>query len=628
MRDLKKITAAMLITTMTASLVACGNSNDTKETTSEKDKEVAKAMTKAENTATGEGYAQKDETVYVITDAEGNVNSAKAVEWLKNIENVKDLKDITALTDIINVKGDEEFKVNGDEIVFETSGKDIYYEGNLSEGNLPFEMKITYELDGAEISAADLAGQSGHVKMHVKFTGVKKTKVSVDGKDKEVYVPFVAVTGAMLDTNIFSNVQIDNGKVISNGQYQVACGFGTAGLVENFDTEKLNASIDGFTLEADVEKFEPAYMMTFVTNSVLDNVDVSEADSLKDVFANVTKLTDASNLLLQGTNTLAEKLPELVKGATTLNDGVKTLYGYTGDLLDGASTINTNMSVLSTSLNKISVGAASLNEKMGLYKDGVGTLKDGTSQVYQGLLLAQKKLNAVQTELTKNIQTYSKIVSDNKATIEALNNGVKQYTQAGSTYPMDYQTLAKVEGYYQAVGALEALKTVAAKFTTKDPATGMTMSESITALVNGGKQVDAGAAELYSKAEQLINEGTSVLANGASQAYNGSVLLSEGTNTYVSKFTEYKAGMKELKDKTPELVAGVKLLQSGVNELNEGMKKFVDEGINKITAVVGEGTEDELATVKAVIMAAQQYDSVSGTADGQASDVKFVIKSN
>ena len=38
---------------------------------------------------------------------------------------------------------------------------------------------------------------------------------TVDGK--ELYVPFVVTTGTMLPTNNASNVEVTNGKVISNG---------------------------------------------------------------------------------------------------------------------------------------------------------------------------------------------------------------------------------------------------------------------------------------------------------------------------------------------------------------------------------------------------------------------------
>lgn len=634
MRNMKKLTAALLATTMTASLCACGNSEADNTDNNINNVNTTPKKQAENNNATGEGYAAKDETVYVITDANGNVQSVKAVDWLKNFDTVRDLKDLTVLKDIVNIKGDESFSVSGDEITFNTAGTDIYYEGTADESVLPIGVKITYKLDGEEMTAEELSGKSGHLEINVQYTSSKKVTVKIDGEDQEVYVPFVGVTAATLDTSKFSNVKVDNGKVVSNGQYQIVVGIGTAGVVENFDSDELDLDfkLDGFTVECDVTDYENAYMMSFFTNSLFDNVDVSEADSLKDIFANVTKLTDASNLLLEGTNQLAEKVPELVAGVKELQNGISTLYGYTGELLTGFNTIDSNMSLLASSLNTLSDGTATLNEKMTLLKNGVTTLKAGTSQVYQGLSLMKTKMAAVQSELATKIQTYSTVVSQYATTIDQINtfvaDGMNLSYIATSKNKTETELLTMIENYYQAKGAVAALQEVATKFTAKDPATNMTLSESIDALLDGGQKVDNGVSELLASAQKLIDEGTSVLAGGSAQAAQGANQLAAGCHTYKDKFGQYYAGMTTLNGKVPELVAGVELLKAGVDQLNDGMTQFVEEGINKITSVIDADSAEDVAKVKAVIEAAKQYNSISDVAEGQQSDVKFIIKSN
>lgn len=632
MRNIKKITAILLATTMTASLCACSNTESDENEKNVESVDLAPKKQSENNNATGEGYATKDETVYIITDGNGNVQSIKAVDWLKNFDTVKDLKDLTVLKDIVNIKGDESFNVSGNEITFNTSGTDIYYEGTADESVLPISMKITYKLDGVEMTAEELAGKSGHLEMNVEYTGSKKVSVDIDGNTQEVYVPFVGITAAMLDTSKFSNVKIDNGKVVSNGQYQIVCGIGTAGVAENFDTDELDFKLNGFTVDCDVINYENAYMMSFFTNSLFDDVDVSEADSLQEIFADVTKLTDASNLLLEGTNELASKVPELVLGVKELQSGISTLYGYTADLVNGFNTVNSNISLLSTSLNTLATGTATLNEKMGLLNDGVTTLKAGTTQVYQGLSLMKAKMAAVQNDLATQIQTYTTIVNQNAATINAVNSAVAGGTPlsvvASSQGLTETQLLTKIEQYYQATGALEALKQVASKFTTKDVATNMTISESIDALLAGGQKVDTGVSELLASADKLINEGTAVLKGGAEQASQGASQLAIGCQTYKEKLDQYYAGMTTLDSKVPALLVGVEMLQTGVNQLNDGMNQFVEEGINKITSIIDSDSEEDTLKVKAIIEAAKQYNSISDVAEGQQSEVKFVIKSN
>ena len=94
-------------------------------------------------------------------------------------------------------------------------------------------MKFTYYLDGKEIKPDDLAGKSGKLKIKVDYTNNTKTTVDVNGKKETMYTPFVLMTGMILPQDTFSNVKIDNGKVISDGSRNIVVGFGMPGLKES-----------------------------------------------------------------------------------------------------------------------------------------------------------------------------------------------------------------------------------------------------------------------------------------------------------------------------------------------------------------------------------------------------------
>ena len=51
-------------------------------------------------------------------------------------------------------------------------------------------MKMTYYLDGKEITPEELKGQSGHLKIKIDYTNNAKKTVNIDGKKQEVYSPF------------------------------------------------------------------------------------------------------------------------------------------------------------------------------------------------------------------------------------------------------------------------------------------------------------------------------------------------------------------------------------------------------------------------------------------------------
>ena len=112
---------------------------------------------------------EKEQTVYVNADENGNSQDVIVSNWLKNQGNEQELTDKTNLTDIQNVKGDETFEQKSDgTIVWNTDGGDIYYQGKTQE-ELPVSVKLTYYLDGKEISAKDLAGKSGKLKIRIDY---------------------------------------------------------------------------------------------------------------------------------------------------------------------------------------------------------------------------------------------------------------------------------------------------------------------------------------------------------------------------------------------------------------------------------------------------------------------------
>ena len=139
----------------------------------------------------------KEETVYVIADSSGKEQKVIVSDHLINNEDKETIEDATTLTDIENVKGDETFTQNGNKLVWQADGKDIYYQGTSVE-SLPVSQKLTYYLDGKEIAPEDLAGKSGKVTIRFDYTNNEKVTATIDGKEEDIYVPFVALSGVVL----------------------------------------------------------------------------------------------------------------------------------------------------------------------------------------------------------------------------------------------------------------------------------------------------------------------------------------------------------------------------------------------------------------------------------------------
>lgn len=393
----------------------------------------------AAGTSSDADAVYKEETVYVNADATGTIDEVTVSNWLKNSGSVSgSLTDASTLKDIKNVKGDETFKASGDTLTWNTDGEDIYYQGTTDQ-DLPVSVKLTYYLDGKEIKPADLKGKSGHLKIQVDYTNKEKKTVSVDGKQEEVYTPFVMMTGMILPNETFSNVTIDNGKVISDGSKNIVVGFGMPGMKDSLNldeskTEDLTIP-ESLCVEADVTDFTMSSTFTVALTDLLDDIDfdnIVDVDSLQDSLDELEdaalELVSGSNTLADGAGILADGVNSYTEGADTLNDAIQKYLGSNGEL-SGSVTEYVN------GVNKVVKGVQD-------YTDGTNTLADGVtayiggeqqlaagaaklSQLSSGLKTVQGAINQLNAAIdgegsaTEDIQSASKQLVAGTAQLKA-----------------------------------------------------------------------------------------------------------------------------------------------------------------------------------------------------------------
>ena len=165
----------------------------------------------------------KDETVYSKMNAKGEEYKTTVSTHLENNKNEKILEDLTNLLDIQNTNGDETYEKDGNKLIWQADGKDVYYQGNTKE-NLPITCEVKYTLDGKEISPEDLAGKSGKVTIEIIYTNHEKHEVQVNGGTHTLYTPFLVLSGTIINNDNNRNVMISNGKVINDGSKTIVVG--------------------------------------------------------------------------------------------------------------------------------------------------------------------------------------------------------------------------------------------------------------------------------------------------------------------------------------------------------------------------------------------------------------------
>lgn len=401
----------------------------------------------------------KDETVYVLAGADGTVQKIIVSDWIKNSLGNATLNDKSELSNVENVKGDETYTMNGDNMrVWDAQGNDIYYQGSI-EKELPVNLSVSYTLDGKKTAPSELAGKSGHVVIRFDYQNNQYETVEIDGKTEKIYVPFAMLTGMLLDTDIFTNVEVSNGKLINDGDRIAVVGIAFPGLQSNLAVDKEKFELPEYVeISADVKNFEMTTTMTIATNDLFNQINPDELDSIDSLTDSLDDLTDAMGQLMDGSSqlydglcTLLEKSSELVAGIDKLAAGAKELKDGAGDLDAGAA--------------KLQDGAAALYAGLNTLSSNNDTLNGGAKQVFEALLsTANTQIAAAGLNVpTLTIDNYAEVLNgviaslDENAVYEAALSKVTAAVEANRplieskvTEAVKEQVTAKVTATVQA----------------------------------------------------------------------------------------------------------------------------------------------------------------------------------
>ena len=504
----------------TANVFAAKTAQESTESTESTEKDSKKSDTKDSDAESklkdalddsikfSEKEIGKEETVYVLADSTGKERKVIVSDHLINDGNKDTIEDASDLKDIENVKGDETFKQDGSKLTWQADGNDIYYQGTSTK-ETPVSQTITYSLDGKEVKPEELAGKSGKVTIRFDYTNNETVKTKIGGKEEEIYVPFAAISGMVLDDS-FSNVKVTNGKVISDGKNNIVVGYALPGLKESLDVD--DSDFDGdvsipdyVEVTADVENFSLSTTMTVVMNATNfiskdGDADLSEVDDMLDTLTDATdQLKDGSGELADGVDTLKSKMGEFKDGVGTLKNGIK-------DYTDGASTLSTGIGTLKSGVDTLAGSVPTLISGVGTLKDGSASAAKGASSLKDGAGTLKKGAKDVST----GANTLSKGASDLSTGANTLSTGVNDLSTGADTL---------------STGA-------------SDLSTGAdTLAAGASSLNTGVQTLAKGVKDLNT----AVNGGETTLAGGASA-------VSAGVDTLVGKLGDMATTLQTKKD--------------------------------------------------------------------------------
>lgn len=291
---------------------------------------------------------QKDESVYVTLGVEGEVKEKIVSDWLHRDDADGNIEDKTILKDIKNVKGEEKPDIDGEKLIWNTDKKDIFYQGKTDE-ELPIKVSIKYELDGQEVNPKNIVGKSGKIKIKVNYENKSYKTVNVKGEDRKIYTPFTTATVVNLPMDKFSNVKVNSGEVVSDGNNQAITFIALPGLKEslsiNEDVEDLIDLKDSLEITAEVKNFEMGPIMMTATPKIPEVKEFSDAKNLDELFEGLDKLKDASTQLEDGSFKLKDGSQKLKDGLNKANDKVSGVKGMMGKEQDKIALIKSQKNV-------------------------------------------------------------------------------------------------------------------------------------------------------------------------------------------------------------------------------------------------------------------------------------------
>lgn len=546
----------------------------------------------------------KDETVYVLTGADGSVKKIIVSDWLKNELGSASVADKSDLSDIENVKGDESYTINGDNMtVWDAQGNDIYYQGNIQK-ELPVGLSVRYYLDGKSVSPEELKGKSGKVTIRFDYENHQYETVQINGVNQRIYVPFAMLTGMILDNDTFQNVQITNGKLVNDGDRTVVVGLAFPGLQENLNLSRDDLSIpDSVEITADVTNFSLGMTVTLACNdlfSQLGDVDLTSLDStsaLDQLTGAMDQLLSGSSSLYEGLSTLLDKSGELVSGVEELAQGAAAIKSGADSVDDGAAQLKAGLANLSSGLNTLSANSEALNS--------------GAKQVFNSLL------ETAATQIRAKGLNVPDLTIENYA--EELNTLIKSLDETTV-----YETALK-----QVTDAVEAQRPVITQKVTEavrqqvETQVTAAVRQQVTEKVTAAVQQQVSATVTDTVQQQVAEQVIQAAANMSKADYDAAVaagIIPQQTQDAVNAAIQAQMGSEAVQSKIAENVSAQMASEAVQSKITENIDTQISS--EAVQATITENTDAQLQTeaIQATIQQQTELQVQKAISENMASD--------
>ena len=394
-------------------------------------------------------------------------------------------RDFGAYADAVNLTDEAQLGFEADSVLCVIEEKSFTYQGNLTSTDLPWNVRIAYELDGRRISPEELAGKSGSLRILIETD----RNTAIDQAYYENYMLQITCT-----------LPIDHATHVATEEGAIAL----AGSDTSVSFTGMPGKEGSFSLTAEVKDFE-------MEGISIAAIPFSMAFDLPDSAALVSQFDE----LIAGTEKLKSGANNLEVGAGALSSGAQKLDEGAAQLKDGTEELSAGVAAYVAGVAQVSQGLAQAAEGSKTFAAKLQELAAASAGITQSLVQTESQIQG----LVAQIQASDLPDAEKTALIQWIGSlstqlaKLKQYAEGVEQLPSGY---AQIDGTLTQLSA--GLEELSAK------------GEGLTA---GSIELDAGVSELAGSTGSLtqgvdqLAGGTSVLAEGTAQLYEESQRIPE-----------------------------------------------------------------------------------------------------
>ena len=502
-----------------------------------------------------------EEVIYARLDASGDPQDAYAVVALTLTE------DGTAThygryTAVSNLTDTSPIDYRSGIVTLEADAGRYYYQGTLRSAKMPWNIEISYTLNGSEIDPDELGGRSGELGVNIN-TSVNS---GFDPYFTENYMLQISVT---LDASLCENISTRNGTVASAGSDKTI----------TFVVLPGGEGDVGFT--ADVTDFEMGgFTIAAVPYSMDSMMDMSELDGIT---SGIDQLTGAITQLTSGASAINDGAGALSENSATLTDASDQIESALRQIADGLQGYDlSSMTEGLDQLRQLPAAFTQVAAALSQAGDGLIELYGGYDQIADGLHQAVDMIG----EYLPGGGTGEGDEGDTGGGDGGNTGGGMDMTQMLAMANIIYRA-GYMNGWVAAGGEGEPnvptldMDDLLAIIGGTGSGTsgnggdtgggdGTTTQNPIEMLRQAADGLDTLNGYLYQAAEGMYTMSDEMM--------NAAIELSSGlegmTDFDTSAITELQDGMLQLSDSYEQFNSGLKSYTDGVDQLSEGMNTY------------------------------------------------------